>query len=448
MKNTLWIAIILAASLLSGCQKDDMLTAQLDQQLAQNLEQLAGRNGLIDFQLPDSDDLERIPQDPRNPLSAEKVTLGKLLYHETALGIAPLKEIGANTYSCASCHLAAAGFQAGRIQGIGEGGVGIGHRGEARQKAPAYNGEDLDVQPIRSPTILHVAYQRNMLWNGQFGATGMNVGTESQWTPGTPKENNFLGYEGVETQAIAGLTVHRMMMSEDLAQELGYQALFDAAFPDWPQEDRYTLETTGLALAAYERTVLANQAPFQRWLRGETTAMSDRAKEGAILFFGKAKCAPCHGGPALNSEAFYAYGMKDLHQNPEEVFQTTPQNVEHLGRGGFTGRPSDNYKFKVPTLYNLTDSPFYGHGGSFRSVRDVVAYKNQAIKENPRVPDHQLAGQFQPLGLTEAEIDAITTFIEEGLYDPYLMRYQPESVFSGMCFPNNDMPSRVDLGCN
>lgn len=438
----------MAMVLIQSCQKDDTLTAQLDQQLQNALEQKAGRDGLRDFQLPASNELDRIPQDPRNPLTAEKVALGKLLYHETGLGIAPLKEIGSTTYSCASCHLAAAGFQAGRVQGIGEGGIGIGMRGEGRQKAPAYQGEDLDVQPIRSPTTLNVAYQRNMLWNGQFGATGMNAGTESQWTPGTPKETNHLGYEGVETQAIAGLEVHRQVVTEDLMADLGYKDMFDEVFSDWPADERYTRETAGLAIAAYERTLLSDQAPFQRWLRGEQTAMSDLEKEGAILFFGKADCASCHSGPALNSEAFYALGMNDLDQVAEDVFATDATNLEHRGRGGFTGRDSDLYKFKVPQLYNLKDSPFYGHGSSLRSIREVIAYKNRAEKENPRVPENRLAPQFEPLNLTDEEMDAITAFIETGLYDPNLMRYQPATVMSGLCFPNNDNPSRDDLGCN
>lgn len=448
MKRLAWLILPAVVLLVQSCQQEENLTTQLDQQLENALEQLAGRDGLRDFQLPASDDLERIPQDPRNPLTIEKVALGKLLYHETGLGIAPLKEIGAATYSCASCHLAAAGFQAGRVQGIGEGGIGIGARGEGRHKAPAYQGEDLDVQPIRSPSTLNVAYQRNMLWNGQFGATGMNAGTESQWTPGTPKETNHLGYEGVETQAIAGLEVHRQVVTEELMAELGYKAMFDDVFSDWPAAERYSRETAGLAIAAYERTLLSDQAPFQQWLRGDYSAMSDLEKEGAILFFGKAECATCHSGPALNSESFYALGMNDLDQAADEVFATDAANVEHLGRGGFTGRDSDQYKFKVPQLYNLKDSPFYGHGSSLHSVREVISYKNRAEKENPRVPEHRLAPQFEPLNLTGEEIDAIAAFIETGLYDPNLMRYQPQTVMSGLCFPNNDNPSRDDLGCN
>ena len=108
----------------------------------------------------------------------------------------------------------------------------------------------------------------------------------------------------------------------------------------------------------------------------------------------------------------------------------------------------DKYKFKIPQLYNLADSPFFGHGASFRTVKDIVDYKNQAVQENPEVPESQLSEAFIPLGLTDEEVEAITAFIENGLRDPNLSRYQPESTNSGNCIPNSDDMSSEDLGCN
>lgn len=435
---------VLFISLFSSCQKDSPVLSNYDEQLSRVLRELGGNDWRQEFMLPESDDLSAIPQDPRNPLSQEKVALGRLLFHEAGIALAPNQEEGMETYTCASCHFAEAGFQANRWQGIGDGGMGVG---QVRILNPKYDAKEIDVQPIRSPAALNVAYQRVMLWNGQFGATGPNRGTEARWTAGTPIANNHLGYEGVETQAIAGLTVHRMVIDTAFLRQTGYLPMFDAAFPDFTPSERYSLETAGLAIAAYERTLLANRAPFQRWLRGEENAMDDFEKLGAVLFFGKAQCAPCHGGPALNSERFAAYGMGDLDQIPESVFQTGPDNSEHLGRGGFTGIASDRYKFKVPQLYNLKDSPFYGHGSTFRSIREVVAYKNAGQAQNPRVPTTALASEFTPLGLSEEEIDAISVFLEKSLYDPDLTRYVPDGIPSGLCFPFADEMSRVQLGC-
>lgn len=439
---------LLSCSILS-CNMDSPVEISEQLHLALSLESALSRASVTGeagyFRLPKSTQLDAIPQDPRNPITQEKVTLGRLLYHETGMGNNPVKQEGEYTYSCASCHHAAAGFQAGRQQGIGEGGTGFGVRGEARTINSLYQENEIDVQPIRSPSALNVAFQRVMLWNGQFGANGPNAGTNSRWIPNTPIAVNELGYDGVESQAIAGLTVHRMLVDRAWVLSMEYQSLFDAAFPTWEESRRYSNESAGLAIAAYERTLLAQQAPFQRFLAGDRSAMSESELEGAILFFGKANCVSCHTGPALNSERFYALGMNDL--DGPGVYGEGMNDKTQLGRGGFTGLESDHYKFKVPQLYNLKDSPFLGHGGTFRSIREVVEYKNQAVSENPLVSAEALDTQFSPLHLSDQEVESITIFLRDGLYDPALLRYVPENVISGFCFPNADDRSREDLGC-
>ena len=95
----------------------------------------------------------------------------------------------------------------------------------------------------------------------------------------------------------------------------------------------------------------------------------------------------------------------------------------------------------------MKDSPFYGHGGTFHTVREVIEYKNAAIKENGNAPDGQLADEFYPLELTNNEINDLVNFLENALYDGNLMRYAPDELPSGQCFPNNDPVSTVDQGC-
>jgi cytochrome c peroxidase len=81
------------------------------------------------------------------------------------------------------------------------------------------------------------------------------------------------------------------------------------------------------------------------------------------------------------------------------------------------------------------------------TLEDVVRYFNNGRKQNQRVPDEQLSSYIRPLGLSEEEIIALTRFLENGLKDPDLKRYVPENVLSGMCFPNNDRTSRIDMDC-
>lgn len=406
------------------------------------LEALGGEHGLSFFTMPKSGDLGAIPQDPNNPLTEEKVELGQLLFHDPELLQNPRDtELGAGTGSCASCHHARAGFQAGIRQGIGEGGYGFGVYGEARERHPAYDAANIDVQPVRTPSAMNGAWQTNMLWNGQFGATGTNIGTEERWTAGMPVEVNHLGFEGLESQAIAGQDVHRLDVSTLVGDPL-YTPLFVAAFPD--SEPPINRENAGLAIAAYERTLLANQSPFQRWLRGDDEAMGPAEVRGAELFFGEAQCVSCHTGPALNDMNFYALGMGDLIGG--DVIRSDVNDPAHQGRAQFTGDDADRYRFKTPQLYNLLDAPFYGHGGTFTSVREVVEYKNRARPERA-FEAWRLAEGFRPLALSTAEVDALVDFLESALYDPDLLRYEPQDLPSGRCLINDDAGTRESLGC-
>jgi len=446
MKNLKSFTLLMVfAYLSSSCatDQDDYVQTPLQSSLEKQIIELFGsKESLI---LPASNDYNIIPNDAKNSITKAKVELGKLLFHETFLGKNPKMDESMNSYSCASCHHAAAGFQSGLLQGIGEGGIGFGLRGEGRLKSSSYLERDLDVQPIKSPSILNVAYQDVMLWNGQFGAVGSNAGTEANWTVGTPKENNSLGFEGVETQAIAGIGVHRQLIDEDFIKSSSYKALFDVAFPNDTEDNCYTKLNAALAIAAYERTVLSNEAPFQLWLNGDDFAMSDDELQGARLFFDKGQCYTCHSGPGLNGMEFHALGMNDL---AGENVLTVIDEATKKGRGGFTGNSEDDYKFKTPQLYNLKDVDFYGHGGSFTSVRDIISYKNEAAHENSDVSSNKLSSLFYPLNLTDEEVDLITLFVENSLYDPNLKRYQPVSLPSGNCFPNADSQSSIDMGCN
>lgn len=449
MRKVLAFAILSIIIIACSSNDGDYMSLDYGAQLDQEIERVIVAQGssLAEYTFPESDAYDQIPQDPNNKLTRSKVELGKMLFHETALASESNFANSMGTYSCASCHHAEGGFQANVPQGIGDGGIGFGYTGESRMIDPRYSKEDIDVQPIRTPTALNSAYQKLMLWNGQFGATSLNEGTEAQWTDGTPIATNKLGFEGVEIQAIAGLSVHRFGLSIDEAFISGteYKELFDIAFLDLSEDERYNSTTAGLAIAAYERTLLATKSPWQEWLKGNSDALTNNQKKGALVFFDKG-CASCHNGPALNSMEFHAIGMGDLTNNSRAINVTSDMPV-HKGRGGFTGKAEDNYKFKVPQLYNLKDSPFLGHGSTFESIEEVLLYKNAGVKQNQVVPDEQMAPTFGAKGMTPSELQSLEDFIKNGLYDPQLTRYQPSSLPSGNCFPNNDALSRVDLEC-
>lgn len=445
MKTTLLFCML--AILICGCEKKlsepTTITANNPEAPTDTLSAIALRA----YKLPDSDDFNAIPQDPRNPLTADKVALGKLLFHETRLGTTNLDPQGLHTYSCATCHHAEAGFQSGLAQAIGEGGVGFGATGEGRKANPLYAIGLIDVAPLRTPSVLNTAYQEVMMWSGQFGGTGVNKGTEASWTPGTPKYNNSYGYQGLETTGLSAETRHRLVPDTAwLASSPVYKHLFNAAFNELPVKERISNLTVALAIAAFERTVLPNQSPFQQWLRGDNNAMTKDEQDGKAIFFGKGNCSSCHSGPGLNAMAFYSLGFSDLADGVGGAFNVPDRATEFLGRGGFTNKKADMFKFKTPQLYNLKDVKYLGHGSSFTSVTDVIRYINNAVPQNKNVPASQLAEQFKPLNLTETEINKLTIFVENALYDPSLSRYVPEALPSGNCIPNNDAQSKKDRG--
>ena len=442
--KTLIFTVSLALLTATSCADEDLVVELKSDILLEEV--LIARYGSLDpLMLPHDFTNSKLPEDQKNPISQEKVTLGKFLFHETGLALNPTQLIGKNTYSCASCHHVKAGFQSGMKQGIGEGGLGFGSFGDKRFMSSLYDESSIDIQPIRSPTILNSAFQDVMLWNGQFGGTKTNLGTNANWTADTPKENNELGYEGVETQAIAGLDVHRLKCDPEMILNSSYKELFDSAYPEISVEIRYTKLYAALAIAAYERSVIANEAPYQKWLRGDYDAINVNEKQGALLFFGKANCISCHDGPALNDMAFHAIGMNDL---VGDNVHGTVDEVTKKGRGGFTNNPLDNYKFKTPTIYNLKGLNFLGHGGSFGSIKEVIEYKNIGMPQNKEVPTNQLSVLFEPLGLTELEIAELTEFVENALYDDNLERYVPITLPTGLCFPVADDQSKIDMGCD
>jgi len=353
------------------------------------------------------------------------------------------------TWSCATCHHAAAGFKSGITQGIGEGGVGFGEDGSQRRLSPLFDGmaeagssQQPDIQPFTSPTILNTAYQDVMLWNGQFGnaANSVNSGIPAEVlsTAGTPKEANLFFLSGLETQAIAGLGVHRLNIDDGsfLQTNNEYRQMFQAAYGAGSDNVK---RDGAKAVAAFERTVLANQAPFQQWLRGDDSAMKEEQIQGAILFYGKANCVGCHQGPALSSKVganeadlFMSIGFSDFTPEVDPNIHGLVSENDKNGRGGLTGEPGDNFRFKIPQLYNLADTTVFGHGGSFTDIREIIEYKNRAIPQNGLDAEF-LDQRFVPLGLSPDEVDNLQHFLVSGLYDPDLARYQPASVPSGNC---------------
>jgi cytochrome c peroxidase len=206
-----------------------------------------------------------------------------------------------------------------------------------------------------------------------------------------------------------------------------YDGAFEAAFGRGP-----TMETVGMALASYERTVISANSPFDRWhFGGQDDALSPAARRGFTLFTGAAGCASCHliaadhalftDHAAHNTGIGYrqamapASGTRSLRVAPRETLRFDPGVLgsaaelppSDLGRYEITLDPDDRWKYKTPSLRNVELTAPYMHDGSLPTLRDVVEYYNGG-----GVPHELLDARIRPLNLTPDDIHDIVAFLE------------------------------------
>lgn len=190
-----------------------------------------------------------------------------------------------------------------------------------------------------------------------------------------------------------------------LAAIPGYAEEFAAAWGD----SAVTLERIQGALAAYQRTLVAERTAFDAFIDGDHKALDDRQLLGLHLFRTKARCMTCHSGPALNDNEFHNLGLTYF-----------GRKYEDLGRYNVTGKNEDVGKFKTPTLRNISRSGPWMHNGLFRSLRGIVNMynagmfhpkpANEAQAKDPRFP--VTSTLVKPLELDEREMQALEAFLK------------------------------------
>lgn len=278
-----------------------------------------------------------------NPLSAAKVELGKLLYFDPRLS----KD---NTVSCASCHNPYHGFTDPAPTSRGVGGA-LGGR--------------------NSPTVINRLFSKAQFWDGRAA--------------------------DLEEQAKGPITnpVEMAMASHDVAAKnirsiRGYEPLFVAAFGS----NTVDIDRIARAIASYERTVVAGDSPYDRYLAGQTDAMSGAAVRGMGLFLGKGRCITCHVGQNFSDEKYHNLGVGMDREKPD------------LGRYEISKQESDKGAFKTPGLRNIAEQAPYMHDGSERTLRQVMDLYNRGGVKN-----QWLSPLIQPLNLDDREIDDLVAFM-------------------------------------
>ncbi|WP_366140589.1 cytochrome c peroxidase [uncultured Tateyamaria sp.] len=373
--------------------------------------------------------------------------LGQLLFYDRILS-------GNRNIACSTCHHPDLGTADGLSLGIGEGGVGLG----PQRTAGTGDNRIRKRIPRNAPGLwnlgakdLHVMFHDGRLSIADTFENGFNSPAE-EWLPeglenllaaqaifplvaqfemaGNPKENE-----------VAGAVQNRMdyawpILTDRVRHIPEYTKAFAAAYDHINGPQDITIADIANALSAFmifEWTSL--DSPFDAYLNGDLTALTQAQRAGMDLFFGAAGCAGCHSGPLMSDQGFHALGLPPF--GPGRTRRFDPM-VRDVGRMGESDALEDAYAFRTPMLRNVALTAPYGHNGAYPTLDGIVRHHlnpEQALAQwqpevaalpevpwlaaidfmvwqDPREMARQRAAvQVQPTVLSDAEVDAIVQFL-------------------------------------
>lgn len=320
------------------------------------------------------------PLNPGPPPDAAKVALGKALFFDKELS-------GNRDISCATCHhpLLHTGDSLSISFGTGAHGLGTARiMGEGRTLVPRNATEIFnrgaaewtqifwDGRVSGDPTAGFVSPAGDVLPSGldnvlavqaMFPVTSQDEMRGSQGDYARNGEINELGLLDIDDfPAVWKALMFRLLAIPE------YVSLFQAAYPDVPL-DQLGFQHAANAIAAYEIADFSFvDSPWDRYVGGETTALADEAKAGALLFYGAAGCAQCHSGNLMTDQQYYNIGVPQLGpgKKSEEGYD--------FGRYLETNDPKDLFAFRTPPLRNVALTGPWMHNGAYRSLEDAVRH--------------------------------------------------------------------------
>ena len=305
---------------------------------------------------------ETTPSLPGEAATPEKLALGKMLFFDPRLS-------QSRDMSCSSCHNISMGGVDGRSSAQGP----LGGRKVA--------------------TVLNAVFNKAQFWDGRAATLKEQVVNSVMANP-----KALLNARGGSSFINpAEMEMSRQHAVAELKSIPGYAEAFKKAFP--AESDPVSYDNIGKAIALFEATLITPGAPFDRWLEGDDAALTEKQKQGLMIFVEKG-CSNCHDGINVGGGRFARFGLV-LSPGPEFL------PPDDRGRYEVTRNISDNYVFKVPTLRNveLTAPYFHSrHGGDLKQAVTVMA-QSQLGQE-----------------LSEDETDSVVAFLKS------LTGHQPEVV--------------------
>ncbi|MFQ5774994.1 MAG: cytochrome-c peroxidase [Kiloniellaceae bacterium] len=309
-----------------------------------------------------------VPVPPGNPLTRPKIVLGARLFSDPMLS-------GDGSVSCETCHLPYHGYAT------------------QEQLGPAYPSK---AERRNSPTLINVAYNLPIIWDGRAGAL----------------DKQPLGSIG----NVLHMNNNRDLLIEQLKVDSSYVEAFRAAFGD----ATITPARIGQAIGSFERTLVFDDSPLDRYMTGDEGALDAAQKRGLALFLGKANCVACHNGPNLTDNGFHNLGVPDDHVTGDPAvmasvrfdakrnkYEGWAEVAEDPGRALITKDAADLGAFRTMGLRNIEQSSPYMHNGAFATLEEVVAFYDRGGGHHPNK-----SSLLQPLGLSDVEQADLVSFLK------------------------------------
>ncbi len=310
-----------------------------------------------------------VPIPAENPQTPAKIELGKKLFFDRRLS-------GDGTMNCGTCH--------DPNQGYGDGmDISLSYPTTRNWR--------------NAPTLIGVAFQKLLFHDGRAAS--------------------------LEEQALFPMmSAFEMNQNLDFVEEeIRSVPEYVAAFTEVFGDSDITKERIAMALAAFERTLICQDTPLDRFLGGAQEALSPDALQGYRIFTGKGHCTTCHYGVKMADDRFHVLNVEE---NPEHLkdprIATTRRFVAKVyhfpdyrtlstdpGRYLITKDPKDWKAFRTPTLREIGQTAPYMHNGIYGSLKEVIAFFNAGGGKDNKV--------LQPLHLSETEMEQLRVFLEEGL---------------------------------
>lgn len=340
-----------------------------------------------------------LTDDDFRKISLDAAKLGQLLFYDKILS-------GNQNIACSTCHHHRLASGDGLSLGIGEGGVGLGAKrtvgtgiSKVKRRVPRNASALFN---LGAKEFTHLFHDGRVSFDPIF-PSGFNTPAEEFLPKGL---NSLLAAQALfpvtsavemagerNENQIAGATRRRAdyvwaILVKRIQGVHGYETLFKQAFPDIRQSSDITEVHIANALADFiAHEWRADQSPFDHYLQGKSDALNEPQKRGMHLFYGKAQCVSCHGGKLHTDHDFHALMLPAFGPGRTRRFEYIARD---RGRINETDKREDAYRFRTPSLRNVTATAPYGHNGAYKTLEGIIRHHLKPLESLENYDHRQL----------------------------------------------------------